>query len=322
MTRIQRAPAAATVLALAACGGNHDALLGTLERDRVELVAEGQETILEIAVREGDSVKAGQVLVRLDTRTPAAQLEQARANETQAERRHAEDLAGARKEQVAQARAVAAGAAAHATAESREYERVEKLGAQQLVSPNAVDRQRAIRDSAIADERAARDRLAELVNGTRAEVVAQSAAGLAATRAQVSELELSLDRYAVRAPRDGVVDALPYKLGERPPKGAPVVVMLADGAPYARVFVPETQRTAIGPGTTATVRIDGSNRDWKARVRYVSAEAAFTPYYALNERQRSRLAFLSEVELTEADAVKLPTGIPVEVSFTGGQAAP
>jgi HlyD family secretion protein len=319
---MMRAPVAAAALALAACGGNHDALLGTLERDRVELVAEGQETILEIAVREGEAVKAGQVLVRLDPRTAAARVEQARANETQAERRHAEDLAGARKEQVAQARALAAGAAARATTESKEYDRIEKLVSQQLLPASALDRQQAIKDSAVADERAARDRLAELVNGSRAEVVEQSAAGLAAVRAQVSELELSLDRYAVRAPRDGVVDALPYKLGERPPKGAPVVVMLADGAPYARVFVPETQRTAISAGTPATVRIDGSDRDWKARVRYVSAEAAFTPYYALNERQRSRLAFLSEVELTEADAVKLPTGIPVEVSFTGGQAAP
>jgi HlyD family secretion protein len=321
MVRIERASVAVLAIALAACGGDHSALLGTLERDRVELVAEGPEPILEVAAREGDAVKAGQLLVRLDPQAAAARLDQARANATQAERRHAENLAGARKEQVAQARAVAAGAAARATTESREFDRVEKLVAQQLLPASALDRQRAIKDSAIADERAARDRLAELVNGTRSEVIEQSAAALAAARAQVAEIELSLDRYAVRAPRDGVVDALPYKLGERPPKGAPVVVMLAGGEPYARVFIPEPQRTAVGPGTLATVRIDGSDRAWKARVRYVSAEAAFTPYYALNERQRSRLAYLSEVVLTEPDAVGLPTGIPVEVSFPGGQAA-
>jgi HlyD family secretion protein len=322
MARILRASVAAMAVALAACGGDDHALLGTLERDRLELVAEGQETILEIAVREGEAVKAGQLLVKLDPASAAARLEQARASAAQAERRHAEDLAGARKEQIAQARAVAAGAAARVAAESNEFDRLEKLGAQKLVSPNAVDRQRAIRDSAIADERAARDALAELVNGTRAEVIEQSAAALAAARAQVAELELSLERYAVRAPRDGVVDALPYKLGERPPKGAPVVVVLAAGAPYARVFVPETQRAAVGPGTAATVRIDGSDREWKARVRYVSADAAFTPYYALNERQRSRLAYVSEVVLTEPDAAGLPTGLPVEVSFAGGRAAP
>ena len=113
-----------------------DALLGTLERDRVELVAEDQQAILEVAVREGESVEAGALLLRLDPATAAARLEQARANATAAERRHAEDVAGARKEQVSEARAVAAGAAARADAESREFDRVEKLVADKMVPAN------------------------------------------------------------------------------------------------------------------------------------------------------------------------------------------
>ena len=322
MDRPVRVFIAACALALAACGDGDDALLGTLERDRLELVAEDQQVILEVAVREGEAVEAGALLLRLDPATAAARLEQARANATAAERRHAEDVAGARKEQVSEARAVAAGAAARADAESKEFDRVEKLVADKMVPANLLDRQRALRDSAIAESNAARDRLAERVNGTRAEVVEQSAAALAAARAQVLELELSLERYAVRAPRAGVVDALPYELGERPPRGAPVVVMLAGGQPYARVFIPETRRTGVGAGTAATVRIDGSDRDWNAEVRYVSSEAAFTPYYALNERERGRLAYLAEVVLTEPDAATLPTGIPVEVTLEAGRAAP
>lgn len=322
MARVNRASVALLAALLAACGNGGDALLGTLERDRVELVAEAQETILEIAVHEGEAVKSGRLLLRLDPSTAAARLEQARANVTQAERRHAEDVAGARREQVAQARANLAGAAARAETEAREFERVEKLVAQQLLPANLLDRQRALRDSAAADERAARDRLEELVNGTRAEVIDQSAAALAAARAQAAELELALERLTVRAPRDGVVDALPYELGERPPRGAPVAVLLADGAPYARVFIPETLRADAGAGTPATVRFDGSDRAWRAEVRYVSSEAAFTPYYALNARERGRLAYLAEVVLTEPEAAGLPTGIPVEVTLGAGRAAP
>ena len=71
-----------------------------------------------------------------------------------------------------------------------------------------------------------------------------------------------------------------------------------------------------------TPAIDGSDRDWRGEVRYVSSEAAFTPYYALNERDRSRLAFLAEVVLTEPDAAKLPTGVPVEVTFPEAAAGP
>ncbi len=188
MNHSLRAPIAGLALVVAACGNGDDALLGTLERDRVELVAEAQETILEVAVREGESVKEGQLLLQLDPSTAAARLEQARSNALQAERRHAEYVAGARKEQVSEARAVAAGAASRTVVESREFDRIEKVVADGLLPASALDRQRALKDSAIAEERAARDRLAELVNGTRTEVVEQAAAALAAARAQVAEL--------------------------------------------------------------------------------------------------------------------------------------
>jgi HlyD family secretion protein len=322
MSSLRRAAVTAVALGLAACGDGGDALLGTLERDRIELVAEAQETIIEVAVREGDTVESGQLLLKLDPSSAAARLAQARANALVAERRHAEYVAGARKEQVSEARAVLAGAVARAATEAREFERVAKLVAQQLLPASSLDRQRALRDSAAADESAARDRLAALVNGTRVEVVEQAAAALAAAQAQVTELELSVGRHAVRAPRAGVVDALPFELGERPPRGAPVVVLLADGLPYARVFVPESRRAAVGAGTAATVRIDGSDRAWRAEVRYLSSEAAFTPYYSLNARDRGRLAFLAEVVLTEGDAVELPTGLPVEVTLEVGRTAP
>lgn len=320
----ERLPAivAAMAMALAACGDDSGAMLGTLERDRIELVAEAQETIVEVAVREGDVVTEGGLVLRLDPAAVETRLAQARANARAAERLLAENVAGARKEQVSEARALVAGAEARAAAEKSEFDRVEKVVADGLLPASALDRQRAAKVSAIADEQAARERLAELVHGTRAEIVEQAAAALDAARAQVAELELSLSRHLVVAPRAGVVDALPYELGERPPRGAPVAVLLAAGAPYARVYIPETKRVTVAPGDPAIVRIDGTDRDWKAEVRYISSEAAFTPYFALNERERGRLFFLAEFVLTEPEAAKLPTGMPVEALLTGSRAGP
>lgn len=314
--RFRVAAVAAASLAVAACGGDGEVLLGTLERDRVELIAEAQEPIVEVAVREGDTVAEGQLLLRLDTTAADARLAQARSNAAQAERRHAELVAGARSEQVRGARAQVAGAAARAAAESKEFARIEKLVADAMLPANALDRQRALKDGAAADEHAARERLLELEHGTRAEVIDQAAAALAAVRAQVAGLELTLARHTVRAPRAGVIDALPYELGERPPPGAPVAVLLAAGQPYARVFIPETRRVGIAAGSPAMVRVDGTGRDWRAEVRYISSEAAFTPYYALNERDRGRLSFLAEIVLTEPEAAALPTGMPVETRLT------
>ena len=314
MNRRRFAAMVATAAAVTSgCGNDGGGLLGTLERDRVELVAEAQEPIVELAVREGEVVAAGAILLKLDASAVESRLAEARAVAQQAERRLAELTAGARRETVREARAVAEGAAARALAESREFDRIEKLVAERMLPDASLDRQRALRDGAAADQRAAAEQLAELVHGTRAEVIEQAAAALAAARAQVSGLELSLARHTVRAPRAGAVDALPYELGERPPQGAPVAVLLGDGQPYARVFIPESRRATVAAGTQAIIRIDGTEHDWKGEVRYVSSEAAFTPYYALNARERSRLAYLAEVVLTEADAATLPTGLPVEV---------
>jgi len=304
------------LLVLCGCSGDSgERLLGTLERDRLELVAESQEPIIEVAVHEGDRVSTGQRLLRLDPASSDAQLNQARAAVAQAEAALAEQVTGPRREEILAARARLAGATARSDAAAREFDRIEQLVQRSLLPPSQLDAQRALRDGAAGERDAAHEQLLELERGTRSEVLDQAQAILQQAEAQLATQEIVRGRLEVVAPRAGVIDALPYKLGERPPRGAPVVVMLADGMPYARVFIPETMRSGVEAGTPAWVRFDGSDRQWQARVRYVSTDAAFTPYYALNEKDRSRLSFLAEVVLTDAEARSLPTGMPVQVTL-------
>lgn len=310
-------------LLLAGCGGEEPApLLGTLERDRLELVAESQEPIIRMAVTEGQRVVAGQLLASLDPTAFEPRIDQARAGVQQAERRLAELVTGPRREEILAARARLSGAAARLEAARREFQRVSELVSRRLLAESDLDNSRAARDSAEAEAAAAREQLLELERGTRSEVVQQAQAALDAARAALAELAVSRERLDVTAPRDGVVEALPYELGERPPRGAPVVVMLADGPPYARVFVPEPLRARVAAGAAVVVRLDGSDRAWTGEVRFIASEAAFTPYYALNERDRSRLSYLAEVVLTEDEARTLPTGIPVQVELEAGNGAP
>jgi len=307
-----------TAVVLAGCKpGDEAMMLGTLERDRLELVAEAHEPIVELLVREGDRVEAGTLLLRLDPATAEARLEQARSERERARALLAEAVSGPRREQILAARATLAGAQARLEAASAEFDRIESLVRKALLPEADLDRQRSARDGALAGRDAARQQLRELEKGTRSEVLDQAQAALQAAEAQVAGLELSRSRLDLRAPRAGVVEALPYKLGERPPAGAPVVVMLADGQPYARIFVPEPLRASVTAGTAVTIRLDGSGRDWQGRVRYVSSDAAFTPYYALNERDRSRLSYLAEADLVEDEASSLPTGMPVEARLAG-----
>ena len=119
----------------------------------------------------------------------------------------------------------------------------------------------------------------------------------------------------------GQIDALPFEIGERPPVGAIVVALLADGAPYARVHVPAPVRVQLEPGARALIYVDGQAEPFEGTLRSVAHDASFTPYFALSQRDRSRLSYLAEVVLSDPRARPLPTGIPVEVYFDGAQVA-
>jgi HlyD family secretion protein len=52
-------------------------------------------------------------------------------------------------------------------------------------------------------------------------------------------------------------------------------------------------------------------------VRTVSQEPTYTPYFALTERDRSRLSYVAEITLTGPEASGLPAGVPARVTFPG-----
>lgn len=289
--------------------------LGTLERDRLELTAEAHEPIVAVQVREGDKVAADQVLLKLDSSSLAARLQSAQANVSAARHRLTELIRGPRLETILEARARLEGAVSALESENREFERVSELVARRLISQSSLDRQRAARDRAAAARKEAQAQLTLLLKGTRIEELDQARDALAEAQAALDQIQITESRLTVRAPRAGVIEALPYELGERPPAGAPVVIMLADGETYARVYVPAQLRAQAVAGARAEIRIDGAEERFAGRVRYVASEAAFTPYYALTQEDRGRLSYLAEVALTEPRAARLPVGIPVEVTF-------
>ena len=307
----------AALLALLACGRGNGLppAVGTLERDRIELVAEAPEPIVERPVREGQLVEAGQLVVRLDAARLDAQVAQAESARGQAAARLAELVRGPREERIAEARALLSGAEGALVTASRELKRSKELLAQGVESQGRLDQRRAAYDQALAQRDAARASLEALLEGTTVEELDQARAALSQAEAALVDVKVRRERLEVRAPAAGWVDALPYELGERPPTGGVVAVLLADQAPYARVFVPEAIRARVTPGVAARVRIDGVERAFAGRVRSVANDASFTPYYALTERDRGRLVYVAKVDLTEPEARELPTGLPLEARF-------
>ncbi|HEU4773562.1 MAG TPA: HlyD family efflux transporter periplasmic adaptor subunit [Lysobacter sp.] len=304
---------------LTGCAEPPPQALGTLEFDRITLPAPAAERIVAIHVREGQRVVPGQPVLQLEQTATGST---ARALQAQAagQRSALDELeAGPRAEEIARARAGVAAAQAHAREADAYYARLQPLGRQQLVAAADVDNARAAAATAAANARAAQAALDELEHGTRRERIAQGAAALEAAAAQVAAQRVSLDKLSVVAPRAGVIDSLPYRLGDQAPVGAPLAVMLVGDAPYARVYVPEPIRADVTVGQPVKVFVDGRTQALDGKVRMLRSEPNFTPYYALIGDDVARLSYLAEIDLTAADAASLPAGLPVRVEFLPGR---
>ena len=168
--------------ALSACsrGDAQPRLVGTLERDRIELIAEESEPIMSLDVREGEHVVSGQILVHQETEVAHARAAQAEAQVAQARQHLTELERGERVEVVQQARARLAAARALHERDAREFRRVSELVRQRLVSQTELDQARAANDASQASLREAQEQLNALLRGNRVEDIDQARAAVAA----------------------------------------------------------------------------------------------------------------------------------------------
>jgi HlyD family secretion protein len=298
-------------LVLPSCQGPAaDAALGFLARDRVALTATANEIITDLPVAEGQTVTVGTVLVQLDDRLARANLDLALANEAQAQADLERMQTGAREEEIEIARLRVEGARAVYSEAQGTVERNSQLLERGAVTRAGLDQDIARRNSALAELRSAEQALHEIETGAREEDIRIAEAKLRAAEAQVAAEQILLQNLTIVASRDGTLDNLPWTLGERVPKGSPVAILLTGARPFARVYVPAPVRTSLKIGTDVQVEVDGIAEPFTGKVRWINSEPAFTPYYALNREQRSRLVYLAEIDLPP-EAGDLPVGLPV-----------
>jgi HlyD family secretion protein len=301
---------------LAACGDgeNPNIAVGQLASDRIELTAETNEPIVAINVAEGDRVDAGRILMEQDARRATARLAEAEAALAQSRARLDELVRGPRSEAIAAARANVEGATQELEFRESEMARTSEVHARGLISPEALDRAQAALDAARANLKLRLAQLEELLSGTTVEELAQAEQAVKQAEARRDAAQIDVERTAVRAPVAGIADSRLFELGERPTPGQPLMVMLAGEQPYARVYVPERLRIQVRPGSEVRLRIDGLDETVAGTVRWVASDAAFTPYFALTERDRGRLTYEAKVDL-DFDGERLPDGVPVEADF-------
>jgi len=302
------------LLALTGCEDPPLQAYGQLESDRVEVVAESNEPIVEIASLEGDELASGAPILRQDTARLDIRIREAQANISRIEALLQEQVNGPRVETIEATRASLLEAEIERDFRERELNRLTGLRERNLTSEESVDQASNLLESASARIEIVSARLAELEAGTRPEQIEQTRGLLSQAEAQLDSLKLDRERLHVVAPVGGMLDTLPFEVGERPQPGDVVAILLTGQQPYARVYIPEPLRAGLRVGSTMRIAVDGIEQPVTGTVRRIASEANFTPYFALTERDRGRLSFLAEVRMPDLPE-RLPEGLPVQALF-------
>jgi HlyD family secretion protein len=304
---------------------------GEIEGTVVELSSRVGARIVEVKVREGQPVKAGDLLLRLDCADPDAQVAEAEARVASA---GAQAQAAGAQVQASQSTRVAAAAAqeaasaqaaalqAQAEAAERQARRLAQLTAD--VAASNIDQTQASASGLSEQVHAARAQATASAHQAQAAAVTTRASSLQAQAAlaQVRAAEALLARArllaaecALRAPRAAVVQTLPHEAGELTTPGSVLVRLVDLSEVKATFYLPNAEVAAVKPGGRAEVVADAyPGRVFEGTVRTVSLEAEFTPRNIQTRTDRDRLVYPIEVTVANPEG-KLRAGMPVQVTL-------
>ena len=265
---------------------------GTLTAREEVMVATriGDLAIAEIDAEDGDHVKQGQLLARLDRSQLDAQLAQSDAARARA------DAA------INQATSLIAQSASQVDFASNDYDRAKKLGAG-IMAVSTVEQRQTNMKSAQAALAGAKDALA----------VAQ--ADRAARDADRQELMVRIGRTEVRAPVDGLISLRSARLGATAMMaGDPLFRIISHGDIDLFADVPEQWLSRLQVGMPATLKLPGVETPVSGTVRLVDqqvdkASRTGKARIALADVSHARIgAFASgEIDLASRDGVAAPT---------------
>ena len=309
MPRTRTWIAAATVIVIAglayfAWTGNDETALppgfasgnGRIEATEINISSRVAGRIAEVAVREGDFVEAGQLLVQMDTSQLTAMLRQAEAQHRRAVIAIDTARAGVIQRQAEKeaAEALLAQREAEQEAARRQFARTEELAAQGTASQQVLDQDRARFESARAAvaEAGAQIAAADAAISTARSQVVDAEAAVDAAKATIEQIQADIDDSALVSPRAGRVQyriALP---GEVVAAGAPVINMVDLEDVYMTFFLPTAQAGRLAIGSEARLVLDAAPQYViPATVSFVASVAQFTPKTVETEVEREKLMF-------------------------------
>jgi multidrug resistance efflux pump len=330
---------------------------GTVEVRNIRLGSKVGGRILEVRVCEGDQVEASQILVTFDDQELLAALNEARANfekmqrgfrpEEIAEARAAAAQAkadyeqrrnGSRKEDIDAARADVERTGADAVRAERSFRRVNDLANADVFSKQQRDDAEGTWKMAVAAQRNAEEKLAELEHGYRPEEIASTKAhyeqaeatrikfergnrreDIEAARAELLSAEARYRERQVLAPSAATVEVLDVRPGDLIAPNIPIATLLERDQTYVRIYIPETRIGQVRVGQRADVKLDAfPGETFSSTVEQVNQEAEFLPRNVQTKEERVHQVFGVKLRITDPSG-RVRSGMAADVRLHAGE---
>jgi HlyD family secretion protein len=298
---------------------------GYAELDYVYAATPGAGRIETIAVREGDTVAAGDVLFGLEASQQRAQYDAALARADAAEAQVDAAKAtlanlkrGARPEELQVTRAALTQAEASLALAEQNFSRAQDLFAGGNVPKSQLDQAQASLDAANATVVQLKAQLAVAQLPARDDQIAAAVANVAvaegvaaAAKGDAANAKAALEIRTIVAPEKGRIERLYFSPGEVAGAGAPVVSIAGSGALKIKFYVNEADRPIFHVGDVVRVSCDGCTAGLTATIDHFASDPQFTPPIIYSRDERSRLVFMTEAVIAEQNGI--PPGQPVSI---------
>jgi HlyD family secretion protein len=272
-------------------------------------------------VEQGDTVKAGQLLARMDSANLAAEVVQAQAELTQAQAEYTKVLNGNRQEAIARAKSQVLSAQAQVDLNAKRLEKNRFLAQEGAIAQLTLEEYISQDKTSRASLAEAEEQLRELEKGSRLEDIAQSQARVAAAKAKVDLAQTNLNDTAIYAPFNGIISQKYATVGAvvTPNVSASTtssatsssILSIASGL-EVNVNVSEATIAQIEPNQTVEIIADAyPYRTFQGRVKQIAPEAIV---------ENNVTSFEVKVELITGQA-ELRSGMNVDAVFVGKKIA-
>ena len=254
---------------------------GQVEGTTVRISGKLPGRIVEFYAREGDTVQAGDTLVRIHSAVAEAQLAQALAMEDVARQQNRKVDAGTRKQIVQSAYDLWQQAKAAASITKKTYDRMERLYSEGVLSEQKRDEAKAAYDAAVAAENAAKSQYSLAVAGAQSEDKQSAAALVQAAAGGVDQVKAVLDDAFLTSPCAGTIDQIYPEAGELVSLGAPIMSVLRSDDRHIIFNVREELLNDLPMGKHIKVMIPAlGKKEIEAEIYYIRDMGSYATWRA------------------------------------------